>query len=140
METPPTLTPFRSGLLQGITLSGALLALSCGLVHVHPDAHPGKLSPAENAVQIYFKDQQLPCPDYADLGHIQAVSGEELEHGEEQEEYATFDAALAWLKKEAYRRGANGVIVLDRKQSKEQTTYLVSGIAIRCLVANKPSS
>ena len=113
---------------------GAMGGTGCGLVHVHPDAHPGRLSDAENAVQIFFKDQKLPCDEVKDLGHIQAASGEELEHDEEQEEYATFDAAIAWLKKAANKRGANAVVVIDRKVSKDQTTYLVTGTAIRCTV------
>ena len=115
-------------------LTGLFLAPSCGLVHIHPDAHPGRLSAAEESVQIFFKDQKLPCDNYTDLGPIQAASGEELEQGEEQEEYATFDAAIAWLKKDAYKRGASAVIILDRKESKDKTTYFVTGIAIRCAV------
>lgn len=107
---------------------------ACGLVHTRHPASPGSLTDAENAVQIFFKDQPLPCDNYIDLGHIQASSGEELEHGEQLQEYATFDLAIAWLKKEAHQRGASGVIILDRKQSKEQSVYLVTGIAIRCAV------
>jgi hypothetical protein len=126
--------PMMSGPRRYLIGLGALFGLSCGLVHIHPDAHPGELSTAEEAVQIYFKDQKLPCEGYTDLGHIQAASGEELEHDEEQEEYATFPAALAWLKKEAHKRGATGVIILSRKESPDKTTYLVTGIAIRCVV------
>ena len=106
--------------------------LSCGLVHVRHPANPGKLTAEENAVQIFFKDQPLPCDNYIDLGYIQASSGEELEEGEKLQEYATFDLAINWLKKEAHQRGASAVIIFDRKQSKELSSYLVTGIAIRC--------
>ena len=85
-------------------------------------------------MQIFFKDQPLPCENYIDLGLIQASSGEELEEDEKQVEYATFEAALAWLKKEAHKRGASGVIVLDRKASPDKVSYLVTGTAIRCVV------
>jgi len=127
----------KRGPRQTIVCLGVLTALwmstlACGLVHSRHPASPGKLTADESAVQIFFKDQPLPCDNYIDLGHIQASSGEELEEGEKLQEYATFDLAIAWLKKEAHQRGASAVIVLDRKQSKEQASYLVTGIAIRC--------
>lgn len=124
----------KKGLLQIAVWIGALAMPACGLVHIHPDAYPWRLSAEEEAIKIYFKDQQIPCKSYLDLGHIQAASGEQLEHDEEQEEYATFEAALAWLKKEAHKRGASAVIIYDRKESKDQATYFVTGIAIRCVV------
>jgi hypothetical protein len=123
----------KEGPLKGFTWLGAFFTLSCGLVHVHPDAYPWRLTPEEAAVQIYFKEQKIPC-EYLELGNIQAASGEELEKDEEQEEYATFEAAVAWLKKEAHNRGATGVIVYDRKQSPDKATYFVTGVAIRCVV------
>ena len=118
----------------------SLWTLSCGLFHSKHTLHPGSLTEQEKAVQIYFKDQTLPCENYIDLGHIQASSGEELEQGDEQEGYATFDAAIAWLKKEAHERGASGVIIIDRKVSKDKISYLVTGTAIRCEInrANVP--
>ncbi len=114
---------------------GATTALGC-LVHIHPDANPGKLSAEEEAVQIFFKEQKLPCDSWIDMGHIQATAGEELEPGEELTEYATFEKALGWLKKEAVKRGASGVIIYDRKQSQDQATYFITGVAIRCAVGN----
>jgi hypothetical protein len=114
---------------------GALLLpflVACGIVHMHPDADPGKLSTAEEDIRIFFKDQKLPCEHYVDLGHIQAVSGEELEPDEDQEERATFESAISWLRVEAHKRGASAVIIYSRTQNKEQTAYLVMGRAIRC--------
>jgi hypothetical protein len=107
-------------------------------MHVHHDAHPGSLTAEEQAIQVFFKDQKLPCENYVDLGHIQATSGEVLEHGEEQEEYATFDSAIAWMKKEAVQRGASGVIIYDRKQSADKATYFITGLAIRCVIPKNP--
>lgn len=133
MGSPPSRNPIRLP-QQLIALLGSLAAFSCGLVHIHPDADPGHLSPEQEAVQIFFKDQKLPCENYINLGHIQATAGEELEHGEEQEERATFEHALAWLKIEAHKRGASGVIIFDRKGNKDETAYFVTGIAIRCTV------
>lgn len=118
-----------------IICAGVLAALwtsACGLVHSRHPASPGNLSDAERAIQIYFKDQPLPCDNYIDLGPIQASSGEELDEGEKLQEYATFDLAINWLKKEAHQRGASAVIVFDRKQSKDLASYLVTGTAIRC--------
>jgi hypothetical protein len=111
-------------------LSGLLLG--CGIIHVHNDADPGKLSTAEADIHIFFKDQKLPCENYVDLGHIQAVSGEELEPDEDQEERATMEAAISWLRVEAHKRGASAVIIDSRTQNKEQTAYLLVGRAIRC--------
>ena len=135
MGSPPSRKPIRLP-QQLIALLGSLATFSCGLnlVHVHPEADPGHLSAEQEAIQIFFKEQKLPCENYVNLGHIQATAGEELEHGEEQEERATFEHALAWLKIEAHKRGASGVIIYDRKGNKAETAYFVTGIAIRCTV------
>jgi hypothetical protein len=135
MGSQPSRTSHRSP-RQLSALLGVLFTFSCGvsLVHTHPKADPGRLSAEEEAVQVYFKEQKLPCENYINLGHIQAASGEELEEGEKQEDRATFEHALAWLKKEALKRGASGVIIYDRKGNKAETAYFVTGIAIRCVV------
>jgi hypothetical protein len=92
-----------------------------------PACGPGNLDPSdltktERAVKVYHQGQKPAC-EYEELGTVEATSGSATSMG-------TYESSIAKMQRDAARRGANGVIVIDH--SKNQMADQTTGLAIRC--------
>ena len=122
-----------AGVLLG--LSTATLGLSgCKLfiTETTEDKYP-KMTPEAEAVRIYYSGEQPECQEVISLGKVQAKAGDFPDPDPQFiSPQVHMDVALAWLKVEAAKRGANGVRLLEQKGNHDGTLHIAIGEAIFC--------
>jgi hypothetical protein len=88
---------------------------------------PGNVKPTdlkanEQAVRVFYQGEKPDC-SYDRLGTVEATSGSAFSMG-------TFESTVAKLQREAAKKGANALLVIDH--SKNQMADQATGMAILC--------
>jgi hypothetical protein len=105
--------------LHGLVLSASLSLCGCfGPGNVKPT----DLKDNEKAVRVFYQGEKPDCT-YDKLGTVEATSGSAFEMG-------TFESSVAGLQREAAKKGANAVLIIDH--SKNQMADQATGLALRC--------
>jgi len=100
------------------------------------DKYP-KMSQEAKAVKIYYSGEQPECAEVIRLGRVQAKAGDFPDPDPQFiSPQVHMDVALAWLRVEAAKKGANGVLLLEQKGNHDGTLHIAIGEAIFCRLAN----
>ncbi len=132
----------RGRLGCGRWVAGALLAVlglaGCKLfIDETTESKYPKMSPEARAVKIYYSGEQPECLEVLRLGRVQAKAGDFPDPDPQFiSPQVHMDVALAWLRVEAAKKGANGVILLEQKGNHDGTLHIAIGEAIFCRLAN----
>jgi hypothetical protein len=97
------------------------------------DMYP-TMTPEAEAVRIYYAGDEPECTEVFSLGRVQAKAGEGPLFREPTK--VNMDVALAWLKVEAAKLGANGVKLVNQRGNQDATVHVAFGEAIFCRTAN----
>lgn len=131
----PRVHKLRWAALVWLGLATATLGLSgCKLfiTETTEDKYP-KMTPEADAVRIYYSGEQPECQEIVSLGQVQAKAGDFPDPDPQFiSPQVHMDVALAWLKVEAAKRGANGVRLLEQKGNHDGTLHIAIGEAIFC--------
>jgi hypothetical protein len=93
------------------------------------DMYP-TMTPEAQAVRIYYAGEQPDCREIVNLGRVQAKAGEAPIFRDPTTVNA--DVALAWLRFEASKLGANGVRLIHQSGNAKATIHIAIGDAIYC--------
>ena len=134
-------TARRRGLLigplfgLGLGLMTATLGLTgCKLFisETTDDKYP-KMTPEAEAVRIYYSGEPAECQEIFSLGQVQAKAGDFPDPDPQFiSPQVHMDVALAWLKVEAAKKGANAVRLLEQKGNHDGTLHIAIGEAFFC--------
>ncbi len=96
------------------------------------DKYP-KMSPEAEAVRIYYSGEPAECQEIFSLGQVQAKAGDFPDPDPQFiSPQVHMDVALAWLKVEAAKKGANAVRLLEQKGNHDGTLHIAIGEAFFC--------
>lgn len=126
-----------AGSLLGIaTATLGLSGCKLFITETTEDKYP-KMSPEAEAVRIYYTGEAIECQEVLSLGLVQAKAGDFPDPDPQFiSPQVHMDVALAWLKVEAAKKGANGVKLLEQKGNHDGTLHIAIGEAIFCKKAN----
>jgi hypothetical protein len=116
--------------------AGALGLAGCALF-ANPsteDMYP-KMTADAQAVRVYYEGEKPECQEIINLGRVQAKAGgypDPLFPGAP----VNMDVALAWLRQEAWKKGANGVRLIEHKGNSDASIHMAIGEAVFCRRAN----
>jgi len=100
------------------------------------DKYP-KMSQEAKDVKIYYSGDSPECQEVIRLGRVQAKAGDFPDPDPQFiSPQVHMDVALAWLRVEAAKKGANGVLLLEQKGNNDGTLHIAIGEAIFCRLAN----
>ena len=112
---------------------GLVLGLSGCPLFSNPttdDMYP-TMTPEAAAVRIYYSGEDPECAEILSLGKVQARAGGYPDPLRPKAP-VNMDVALAWLRVEAWKRGGNGVRLLEHKGNSDATIHMAIGEAIFC--------
>ena len=105
---------------KALVVLPALLAIACGPGNLRPS----ELTPKEQQVQLFEKDEAPDCTLFEDYGSIAVESGSSLTPG-------TFDSSKAKLRRTAAEMGATSVRITSHTTAGKIDR--ATGVAIKCL-------
>jgi hypothetical protein len=120
--------------LRSLVLAAGLGLGGCFLyTPTTADMYP-TMTPEAQAVRIYYAGEELDCKEAIDLGRVQAKAGEGPLFRDPTP--VNMDVALAWLRVEASKRGANAVRLISHTGNDKATVHLAIGDAFFCRAFN----
>ena len=133
-----SVTSLRVAVARVVCLGAAVLGLSgCPLIYKPTTSDMYPIMTAEaRAVRIYYVGEQPDCTEILSLGNVQARAGDFPDPMYPHQAKVNMDVALAWLRQEAWKRGANGVRLLEHKGNSDATIHMALGEAIFCRTNN----
>lgn len=86
------------------------------------------MTQGEDAVRVYYVGEKPECK-YEELGVVDAASGDP---DAPDERPGSIEITIALLKREAWKKGGNGLLLQQPTKSEDQAVVLGSGVAIKC--------
>ena len=94
-----------------------------------------KMTAEAQAIRVYYEGEKPECDEIINLGRVQAKAGG-FPDPLFPKAPVNMDVALAWLRQEAWKKGATGVRLIEHKGNFDKSIHMAIGEAIFCRTAN----